>query len=346
MKKYFTLLSTLFFISAAFSQSNDFVKLMESGNQRMKARSLDLAISDFSQLIKQNQVEVDKLISSKKALPADKSYLLEPYLKRALCLFYQGNTGNAKKDLELVSIFDSENPEVKAIKLIEVAKSAEKQKGCALLRAEVSRGSAIAKQSFEDCFCWSEGVNLHKEGVTANNLKRFDEAIEKLNLAKQILPDSGFVYAEMAKALMGKGDSEGALKELNKAAGMKGNNYKTFFLRGEALLKLDSLDMAMNDLNQCMDLKPNFYEGHLLRAEICEKAEKWNAAIFDLEKCIKLKPENGQLYYKIALIRHNHLSDLLGACDYYKMALAREVEEAREMCTNCDSPKYMKKNQK
>ena len=345
MKCKFYLLLFALTASIAQAQTNDFKKNLDNGNAKIKVKAYDLAISDFGAAIKINQAEIDKLLATKKTLPAEKLYMIEPYLKRAICYFLTGSSSNAKSDLEIVATFDTSNTESKAIKANDLAKS-QKQKGCAQLRTEVSRGSLIAKQAFEDCFCWSEGVNLHKEATTANNLKKYDDAIQKLSIAKQILPDSGFVYAEMAKSLMGKGDHQSALNELNLAAGMKGNNYKTFLMRGEALFKLDSLNMAMSDLNKCMDMKPNFYEGHLLRADICEKAEKWNAAIFDLEKCIKLKPDNGMLYYRIALIRHNHLEDLFGACEYYKMALAREVEEAREMCTNCDSPKYMKKNQK
>ena len=346
MKLKITLIAFLLISIYGFGQNQEYLKLMESATKKIKVKSYDLAITDLGQCIKLNQAELDKLLASKKTLPQEKKYVLDPYEKRAICFFMKGTTANAKEDLDVIAKFDTSNTEYKAIKALDIAKSTQKQRGCALLKTEAKRGSEIAKQGFEDCFCWSEGVNLHKEGITANNLKKYDEAIQKLNIAKQILPDSGFVYAEIAKTLMGLGKSQEAINELNLAAGMKGNSYKTFLLRGEALFKLDSLNAAMSDLNQCLDLKPNLYEAHLLRAEICEKAEKWNAAIFDLEKCIKLKPENGLLYYKIALIRHNQLGDLLGACDYYKMALAREIEEAREMCNNCDSPKYMKKNQK
>ena len=69
----------------------------------------------------------------------------------------------------------------------------------------------------------------------------------------------------------------------------------------------------------------------MLRAELDEKQEKWNNAIFDYKQLINMRPEYGMNYYKIALIKHNNLNDLLGACEMFKAAADRGVEDAKEM---------------
>jgi tetratricopeptide (TPR) repeat protein len=109
-------------------------------------------------------------------------------------------------------------------------------------------------------------------------------------------------------------------------------------------IKADKLDSAFDDLNICLDLKKDYYDGYLLRAEVDEKQEKWNNAIFDYKQLIAMRPDYGMNYYKIALIKYNNLNDLLGACDMYKAAADRGIEEAKEMAANCANPKYMKKN--
>jgi tetratricopeptide (TPR) repeat protein len=223
-------------------------------------------------------------------------------------------------------------------------KAGDKKFGCSSAREQMNKGSEIASKVFEDCFCWSEGITLYKEGMTQANLKRYDSALVKLNKALVILPDSGSIYAERAKVYLAKNETEKAFADIKTAIDKKTTNYKVYYLRAQINLKMDSLDDAFEDLNKCLDLKKDYEDGYKLRAEVDEKQEKWNNAIFDYNQLIKMRPDFGMNYYKIALIKHNNLNDLLGACDMFTAAANRGVEEAKEMAANCANPKYMKKN--
>ena len=249
-----------------------------------------------------------------------------------------------KADAEKVLVLDPKNADGLALMAYTKHKAGDKKGGCSIAREQINRGSEIAKKVFEDCFCWSEGITLYKEGMTQANLKRYDSALVKLNKALVILPDSGSIYAERAKVYLEKNEPEKALADLFMAISKKTSNYKVYYLRAQVYIKADKLDSAFDDLNICLDLKKDYYDGYLLRAEVDEKQEKWNNAIFDYKQLIAMRPDYGMNYYKIALIKYNNLNDLLGACDMYKAAADRGIEEAKEMAANCANPKYMKKN--
>ena len=204
----------------------------------------------------------------------------------------------------------------------------------------------MAKQVFEECFCWSEGVNLAKESASKNALKKYDEAFELIEKAIKILPDSGSFYAEKGKALMGKNEHEKALKELKHAAQLNKSNYKVYYYLGMAYNNLSKSDSAFESLTTAVNLSRNNFDVIYLRAEVAEKMEQWNAAVFDLQQCIKIRPGDGKLYFKVAEIKHYKQEDLLGSCEFYNSAFGRGLEEAKEMADNCNNPKYMKKNLK
>jgi len=270
--------------------------------------------------------------------------MVDVYTRRATCYYNTGNYTAMKTDADKILAIDTANADARAFLAYLNHKAGNKKAGCTSAKIQVTKGSEVAKKVFEDCFCWSEGMTLYKEGTTQSNLKRYDVALVKLNEALAILPDSGSIYAERAKIYFEKNEPAKAIADINTAIAKKTSNYKVYYLRAQVYMKADKLDSAFEDLNQCLNLKKDYYDGYLLRAEIDEKQEKWNNAIFDYNQLIRMRPDFGMNYYKIALVKHNELNDLLGACDMYTAAANRGVEEAKEMAANCANPKYMKKN--
>lgn len=343
MKKiYFLGFSLLFIANIAKAQTPEFKKAMESGNQKYKIKSYNLAIMDYDAAIKSVSADVDKLIASKTTVPADKKYILEAYEKRANCAFYTKNYPKMNGDVDKLLALDSSNTNAKALKSLDKYKTGKKAEGCTGMKSEALKGNEIAAQAYKECFCNNEGIILAKEGTSLNSLKKYDEALVKLDQALLIIPDSGFVHGEKGKALIGKENYPDALKSLNTAVSLSKKDYKTYYSRAQVYLKLNQLDSAMEDMNLCLKLKPTFYEGYLLRADIAEKKELWSAAIFDLKNCIKMKPLDNRLDYRVAVILHTKQDDLFEACPYYKSAKEKGSENAVEMATNCDNIKYMK----
>ena len=318
------------------SNNRDF----EDGNTKFKGKSYSLAIQLYDKAI--TQIEAD---AKKPNLNYDiKICMIDAYSRRATCYYNTGNYSAMKNDAEKVLTLDTANANALALLAYFKYKAGNKKEACTITRAQIIKGSEVGKKVFEDCFCWSEGIKLYKEGTTESNLKRYDAALIKLNEALSILPDSGSIYAERAKVYLEKNEGEKALEDLHTAIAKKTSNYKVYYLRAQAYIKANQLDSAFEDLNQCLNLKKDYYDGYLLRAELDEKQEKWNNAVFDYNQLIKMRPDFGMNYYKLALVKHNGLNDLLGACDMYTAAANRGVEEAKEMASNCATPKYMRKN--
>ncbi len=342
MKNIFHLIAVLLVVNAK-AQSPEFKRSFEEGNSKFKLKNFSLAMGAYDKAISIIEAEAQKAILAKTPLIPGKKYLAEVYAKRAACYYRMGgNTGSMMRDAGITLALDRENPD--AIALIASTKSngTDKKNSCILMGRQRLKGSEIADRVFDDCFCWPEGIALAKEAETDANLRKYDVALKKLNEAIEILPDSGFIYATRAKCYLGKNEPEKALADMNLAIAKHARTYKVYYLRAEAFLKAKKADSAFLDLNKCLDLKPDYYEGYVLRAEVNEELEQWNAAIYDYRQLIKNRPDFGPNYYKCALVMHNHHDDLLGACDMYQAAANRGVEEAKEMATNCGSPKWMK----
>ncbi len=345
MKKTFFVLA-IFLLVKIQAQTADFKKNYEDGNTKLKAKSFSTAIVAYDKAIALIQDDADNAIALKKYISADNKYISDVYAKRATCYYNTGNYSAMKVDVEKVMALDSANVDAPALLAYQKYKAGDKKATCTNMRKQITRGSEIAKKVFEDCFCWSEGMALYKDGMTSANLKRYEPALVKLNEALAILPDSGSIYAERAKVYVETNQADKAVADLHIAIAKKTTNYKVYFLRAKAYLKEEKLDSAFEDLNQCLNLKKDYYDAYLLRAEVAEKQEKWNNAIFDYNQLIKLRPEFGMNYYKAALVKHNGLDDLLGACEMYTAAANRGVEEAKVMAANCADIRYMKKNLK
>jgi tetratricopeptide (TPR) repeat protein len=312
----------------------------EDGNTKFKNKSYSLAIQSYDKAI--TLIEAD---AKKESINYDiKKCRVDVYTRCATCYYNTGNYTAMKADADKILSIDTGNADARALLAYLNHKAGNKKAACTAARIQITNGSEVAKKVFEDCFCWGEGMTLYKDGMTQGNLKRYDAALVKLNEALAILPDSGSIYAERAKVYLEKNETEKAVADINTAIAKKTKNYKVYYLRAQAFIKADKLDSAFEDLNQCLELKKDYYDAYLLRAEVAEKQEKWNNAIFDYNQLIKIRPDFGMNYYKIALVKHNGMNDLLGACDMYSAAAARGVEEAKEMAANCANPRYMKKN--
>ena len=344
MKKALSLLALFILIKTTNAQTADFKKAYDDGNLKFKVKSYSLAIPLYDKAIALVQTDADNALASKTAISDDKKYIADVYAKRAACFYYMGNYTAMKTDAEKVRALDPKNQDAPSLLAYMQYKAGDKKTACSIERVQINKGSEAAKRVFEDCFCWREGVALYKEGITQANLKRYDSALVKLNQALVILPDSGSIYVERAKIYLEKNETEKSLEDLHVAIVKKTSNYKLYYLMANVYIKANKLDSAFDNLNQCLNLKKDYYEAYVLRAEVDEKQEKWNNAIFDYNQLITMRPDLGMNYYKIALIKHNNLNDLLGACDMYTTAANKGVEEAKEMAANCANPRYMKKN--
>lgn len=340
--------SALLASSLVQAQAPEFKKAVEDANMMFRAKSYTKAIPVYDKAIKTIADDASTAIELKKVNTPETKYFAEAYSKRGMCYYFTGNTFAMKSDADMALKLDTGNADAKALVAYNLHKGggADKKKTCKAIRKAILAGSESGEKIFEECFCWSEGYNLTKEAESKANVQKWDEAIGYANDAIAIVPDSGNAYAARARGYLGKGEPEKALADMNMAISKKASSYKVYYYRAQVYLKAGKPDSAFLDLNKCIELKKDNYDAILLRAEVNEELQQWNAAIYDYNLLIKMRPDFGRNYYKAALVKQNKQEDLLGACDYFKAAAARGVEEAQEMAKNCDNPKYMRQHLK
>ncbi|MCU1312077.1 MAG: repeat protein [Candidatus Angelobacter sp.] len=95
-------------------------------------------------------------------------------------------------------------------------------------------------------------------GATYNNLSRFDDAIRTLDRGVSFSPNAWQGYFEMAKARLGKGEFQSALRQLDKAQSLVREAYPAIHLaKAHALLALKQYPDAMNELQAFLAAAPN-----------------------------------------------------------------------------------------
>ncbi|MCU1305569.1 MAG: repeat protein [Acidobacteriaceae bacterium] len=95
-------------------------------------------------------------------------------------------------------------------------------------------------------------------GATYNTLSRFDDALRTLERGVSFSPNAWQGYFEMAKAQIGKGEFQLALRQLNKAQSLVREAYPSIHLmKAHALLALKQYPDAMNELQTFLSEAPN-----------------------------------------------------------------------------------------
>ncbi len=95
-------------------------------------------------------------------------------------------------------------------------------------------------------------------GAAYNFLQRYDDSIRVLGRGIGLQPSSWQAYFEMSKALLGKGEYDAALRQVNKAAELAPANYSPIHLvRAHALLGIKDYTQAVGELEQFLGANPN-----------------------------------------------------------------------------------------
>ena len=103
----------------------------------------------------------------------------------------------------------------------------------------------------------SYGMGYIVLGAAYNVMKRFDDSVRALERGITLMPASWQARFELSKALLGKGQFEAALRQVNKAAELAPYNYAAIHLvRAHALLGLKDYGHAVTELEQFVGSDP------------------------------------------------------------------------------------------
>lgn len=95
-------------------------------------------------------------------------------------------------------------------------------------------------------------------GATYNLMQLYDDSVRVLERSLVLTPTSWQAYLELSKALLGKGQFEAALRQVNKASALGPPSYAPLHLvKAHALLGVKNFDQAVAELEQFLRTKPN-----------------------------------------------------------------------------------------
>lgn len=132
----------------------------------------------------------------------------------------------------------------------------------------------LAAVSIYRCYVWASPERLWREAVHRNaddarpyvQLARVvepHEAIELLERAKSMNPDSPLVASELGRAYLTSGEPGKALSEFGRALAMAPDNPQALSNRGVALLLLKQTAAAKSDFERALQIDPCAFEARL-----------------------------------------------------------------------------------
>ena len=160
------------------------------------------------------------------------------------------------------------------------------------------------------------------KGLTCQNRKQVDEAIEHYTEALKLNPQLVASYNNRGVAYNNKHDYERAITDCSKAIELNPNYADAYTNRGLAYKGKGYFDCALADFNKAIDLTPNDAEAYNNRGVGYSDKHDYERAIIDCSKAIELNPNyaiaynnRGLAYYKrgefdVALAHYNKAIDL------------------------------------
>lgn len=340
MKKFLPLFLLPFLFSA---QNPAFKKLMDAADTKYAVKSYKDAYKEYDEALKLISADLEKMVSTKEQATKDKADWLKCLSRHARCAYYTANVAQAVTDAEKLLAIDSVNADAHAIKGYSKYKSGDKMNGCREIRKQQAKGSDLGGRMYDDCFCWSEGVNQFREANSAFSLSKNNDALAFINNAIDILPDSLGYQIKKGEIVMKMENYPQAITMFTNVINKDRTHFKAWYLRGLTNLKMGKADSAFKDLSECIKLNAYSYDAYYKRAEICEELKEYQSAIYDYKQCLRLKPDNAELHYKIAVIKKDDIQDELGGCEEFIKAAAMGYEEAVPYAEECKNPKKKKK---
>lgn len=336
-----------FFYFTSDAQTNP---LITSGKAKQKVGNHDGAISDFSSAIKQNETEVQKYIKlydeydkipafekaekGIEAPPINVNFAM-PYYLRGCSYSVTGKNDNALNDFNTAVKI---NPKMGAAfyergKLLWI--TGKKDAGCIDIGMAASLKDSLAGEMFDEKFCWKEAVAASKEASSRIKMSEFQNALDEIEKAIKLCPDSARYFGIRGRAYLGLGKYDQAMFDFDKAISLGKNSIDAWYGRGVAYYTKNKWQESFDDLSKAIALNEKFSDAYLYRAYACEGMEKNQSALFDYQMVEKLNPGSGLAYFKSGLLK-SAMNDNAGACNDFRKAAALSWSEAQDYADKCD----------
>ena len=161
----------------------------------------------------------------------------------------------------------------------------------------ITAGLVIGVFLSSNVVAYSQGDNTSKINVvteigTLANSKKYDEALEKCNIAMQNYPNDYELYYWKGAIESNLGNHEIAVKDFDKAIELNPKLASLYVMRGISKSYLDDTEGAMNDFNQAIKLDPKDSSAYSMRACVKIALGDLKGANDDLDMANKLFDES------------------------------------------------------
>lgn len=322
---------------------------LTSGLEQQKEGNHDQAITEFTEVIQKHETEVQEFLKkwdeyekisvferAEKGIeaPAVDAGLARAYYLRGISYAAVQNNEEAMKDQSVAIKVDPKlgGAYYQRGKLHWILGN--KFEGCSDLGAARSLGDSLAKEMYDEKFCWNEALSYYKDTQSKFKLNLYEDCLATIAKAIRISPDSTAFLALRGRCYLGMGKLDLAFIDFDRTIASSQTNIDAYYGRGMAFLNKRKFQEAFDDLDKAIRLNERFVDAYMYRAAACEGMNKVQSALYDYEQVQRLKPNDPVAFYKSGLLK-NENGDPAGACADFKRAAALGHTEAADYAKGC-----------
>lgn len=166
---------------------------------------------------------------------------------------------------------------------------------------------------------------LYYKAIAETELKKNDEAAATFATLLRIYPNFEEGYAARGRMLVAKGDTVGALADLDKAISISKNYVAPFLMRAQIEAEQKRWDDALKDMDAAIRLEPQEADFYINRAYLRYNLDDYFGAMSDYNYTLELEPYNSSAMFNRALLRYE-VKDLDRAAEDFKSVLKYEPD--------------------
>lgn len=161
---------------------------------------------------------------------------------------------------------------------------------------------------------------LHLLAILASMVKKWDIAMELVQKAIGINPNSAALYIDLGNIHFNHGQNQQALQAYEKAVSLDPNSSEVYNNLGAVLAKQGRFDEAVQYLRRAIALKPDALSAHHNIGKICHEQYRLNEALDAYKHVINLKPDFYECYTDLGNV-YRDMGNESKAIENYQIAL-------------------------
>ena len=172
----------------------------------------------------------------------------------------------------------------------------------------------------------------NSRGLANRLLGRLNEAVNDFTLAIHIKDDYSRPYNNRGAVYLAQGQPERAIEDFSKAIELDSHYADPYSNRGSVEHQLGRDEAALKDLDEALRLNPKFADAYQNRGVVKNVLKLFPEALADFNQALKLNPDNGGVHLGRGISKL-YLGDKTGACEDWRVASARGVNDAAALIT-------------